>query len=472
MKINVLNELQIEEIMNLTEDVIEKTGFRIENKDLVEAAAKSGAQVDEVKGIVRIPGKLQRQMLANVPPSYGIKGIDRKEKIIGSGEQYISAIVTDPWIIDYETLEPRRPCLDDVITNTILSQANRDVAAIGRMDFPVTDHPGPCSSLKALEAHILNHTKHYNVYTANIRDLLLWMDIGQILMQGEPLKKSGLMSVAVAVVSPFVLADFNCRALLEAVRMDFAVIPTVCPMAGTTSPYSMIGTLLQGNVENIYIAILTQMVNPGNPFLYTFGPSVSNMRTGNDLYYTVDKLLWKLAAAEIAKAYHIPASTECGGTLPARYDMQAGAESMMFMLGAVNSGSAVMSGLGSCYNANGLSSEMIIIQTEWLNIARHMTKGINTDEIEESFNSLLEQGIAGNFLVDPLTIKNLRTDEFFKGSLIDTSGGYHENTSLLENAHAKVIKAKQNYVSPVPQYIQDDLERYFRGVYGGKLLKR
>ena len=39
--------------------------------------------------------------------------------------------------------------------------------------------------------------------------------------------------------------------------------------------------------------------------------------------------------------------------------MQSGAESMMFMQGAVSSGADVIAGIGSCINANGLSSEMI-----------------------------------------------------------------------------------------------------------------
>jgi len=98
------------------------------------------------------------------------------------------------------------------------------------------------------------------------------------------------LTVAVAVVSPLKLTKFNCQVLLETTARNFTVIPTICPMAVTTSPYSKDTTLLQGNVENIFLVALTQMINPGNPFLYAFGPSVSNMRTGHDLYYTIEKV--------------------------------------------------------------------------------------------------------------------------------------------------------------------------------------
>jgi ABC-type multidrug transport system ATPase subunit len=352
MRIQVLNENQIHRIRELTEEAIEKIGFKVEDTELLKIASKAGAIVDLDNRIIKIPSDLLRELLSKVPKSYTARTIDNSEYIIGDGNQYISAIVTDPWIIDYKTKETRRPSLEDVLKNTILIQKNQQVATVGRMDFPVTEYDDATSSLRALEIHLLNHAKHYNVYTGCLRDFMQWMEIGEILVQGGDLAKSNLMTVAVAIVSPLTLQDFNCRVLLEAAARNFVIVPTICPMAGTTSPYSKDSTLLQGNIENIFLAALVQMVNPGNPFLYAFGPSVSNMRTGHDLYYTLDKVLWKIASIELGKSYSIPTAAECGGTLSHRYDMQSGAESMLFMLSAVNSGADMLAGVGSCCNAN------------------------------------------------------------------------------------------------------------------------
>lgn len=465
MKINVLSESQIEKIKKLTEEMIENTGFKVEHKDLLKIAAKEGAIVDEESQTVKIPSGLLRELLSKVPESYIAKGIDGKEYNIGGGKQYIGAIVTDPWIIDYRTKEPRRPGLEDLKTNTILTQKNENVAAVGRMDFPVTEYNDATSTWRALEVHLLNHTKHYNVYTGSIGDFKRWMEIGEILTQGKDLAKSKLMTVAVAIVSPLVLPEFNCQVLLEATARNFTVIPTICPMAGTTSPYSKDTTLLQGNVENIFLAALTQMVNPGNPYLYAFGPSVSNMKSGHDLYYTMDKILWKIATTELARSYNMPTSAECGGTLTHRYDMQSGAESMLFMFTAQNSGADILAGLGSCFNANGLSSEMMVIHSAWLEAARFLSKGINTEYLEEGIESIKTQGIGGNFLIDDLTLKLLRSEEFFSNSLFDVSGGYEPAPSILENAHRKVEELTADFKSPVPEKIQEDLKRYFHDLY-------
>jgi trimethylamine:corrinoid methyltransferase-like protein len=70
MKIQVLSENQIEKINLLTEEMIEKTGFRVENIGLLKIAAEASAIVDENNQTVRIPAKLLRELLLKVPKSY------------------------------------------------------------------------------------------------------------------------------------------------------------------------------------------------------------------------------------------------------------------------------------------------------------------------------------------------------------------------------------------------------------------
>ena len=59
-------------------------------------------------------------------------------------------------------------------------------------------------------------------------------------------------------------------------------------MTEMNSPYRKAATLLQGNTECFFIAAIAQILNPGNPILYAYGPSVTDMCSGNNLYYTPD----------------------------------------------------------------------------------------------------------------------------------------------------------------------------------------
>ncbi|HPO09181.1 MAG TPA: trimethylamine methyltransferase family protein [bacterium] len=464
-RMTVLSDNQIEQFQKATEDILENTGFSVEHAELLQIARKAGAKVEEAGSRVRIPAPLLRDLLAQVPRTFRVRGAVGNEFTIGTGTPYFLAIVTDPWIIDYKTQQPRRPCLSDLRRHTTIAQQLDAVAMISRMDFPVTDCDDATSSLRALEVHLLNHTKHNLVCAASVESMREWLDLMRILNRGSDLKGSGLMTCAVGILSPLTLKGLNGDLLLDACKYDFTVSPTICPMAGTTAPYSLASTLLQANCEAVFTAALTQMVNPGNPYFYTMGLSVSDMRSGHDLYYTLDKVLWKIAGVQLAKSYGIPCTVECGGTLTYRCDPQNGAEGILFMLGAFASGGDILAGLGSCHNANGMSAEMMVIQQAWFQAAQFLGRGIRTDDLRLGIENIRQAGPGAHFLEDDLTLKFLRGDEFFKNEIFDFGGGYEPSLSMLERAHEKVENMTADYRSPVPESIQEDLRRYFHDLY-------
>lgn len=461
----VLSEDQIDSIRAATERILERTGFHVRNGQLLKLAKSAGADVEESTGRVRIQAPLLRESLAHIPSTIEFRGCAGDCYQVGDGSTKLFSIVTDPWIIDYVSQTPRHPNLNDILRHTILTQKIADVVCVSRMDYPVTDYSDITSSLRALEMHLLHHTKHNMVYATSLESYHQWLTIGNILAQRCNLSGSGLLSSAVAILSPLTLTEANGTILQLACENQSCVIPTICPMAGTTSPYTLASTLLMANCEAIFLAALTQLIQPGNPYLYTIGPSVTDMRSGHDLYYTLDKGLWKIAGVQLAKSYGIPCSAEAGGTLTHRYDQQNGAEGMLFMLQAYCSGADVLAGLGSCHNANGMSAEMMLIQTAWLESAKFLAKGINTEPKYLAEETIHRAGPGRHYLEDDLTLELLRGTEFFHHDLLDYNGGYGESQSLLERAHQRVQELTADYVSPVPEKVQDDLRRYFHDTY-------
>lgn len=463
--LSILSDDQVKAIREATERILERTGFQVHSDHIRKIARKAGAVVDDTQGIVRIPIPLLREALKLIPSIIEVRGCAGDCYQIGDGITKIFSIVTDPWIIDYNSQTPRHPNLQDVLCHTILTQKIDHVVCVSLMDYPVTDYTDPSSNLRAQEIHLLNHTKHNMVYATSQESYQEWLKLGEILSQGRDLAGSGLLSSAVAILSPLMLTDTNGEILRLACEHQSCVIPTTCPMAGTTAPYSVASTLLMANCEAILLAALTQLIRPGNPYLYAIGPSVTDMRSGRDLYYTLDKGLWKIAGVQLAKSYGIPCSAEAGGTMTFRYDQQNGAEGMLFMLQAYCSGADILAGLGSCHNANGMSAEMMLIQTSWLESAGFMAKGINFDPKHLAEEAIHRAGPGKHYLDDDLTLELLRSQEFFHNNLLDYSGGYEESLSLLERAHLRVEELTSNYTSPVPEPVQEGLRRYFHDRY-------
>ena len=460
-----LSESQIAEIHTAAQYLLEHTGFAVQHDELLRRAAKAGANVDEAGGRVRFPAQLLRELLGQAPPRYTVRNIAGGAHEIGGPAPCIFGITNDPWVIDYATRELRRPCLADVVRHTALAQQIDGVTCVSCMDFPVTDCSDETSPLRAFEAHLLNHTLHYIVYASSPERFRTWTESIRVLNRGQDLAGTRLLSSAVAIVSPLTLTKPNGDLLLAACDGDFPIIPTICPMAGTTSPYTIASTLLVAHCENLFAAALAQIVRPGMPFLYALGPSVSDMRTGRDQYYTLDKVLWKVAAVQLARACSLPCMAECGGAMGYRPDVQTGAEGMLFMLGASASGADVLSGLGSCHNANGMSAEMMLVQRAWLDAARFLAGGMRLDEGRLGMANIAEAGPGAHFMTDLLTLECARGGEFFVNGLFDYSGGHGGGESMFERAHARVEALTEGYKSPVPGDIQEALRRHFRGLY-------
>ena len=457
MRISEFSQEQISLVRSKIEQVLWEVGMRVEMAEVRDYCAAAGAEVRGDR--VHFSPEVLRRLVALAPRSYEIRSPFGRSWTVGDGNQYMAGIVVDPWINDPAGV--RRPAMEDLLTNLALMEHYDEIILASRMDFPMTDYEGDISSYKALELFFLNFNKHISAYCTSVESLQEYFAIARKLLNKEDLTDTKVMTVAVATLSPMALTEINCRLMLEAVKYNFPIIPTTCPMAGSTSPYTLISTFVQGMAEVIGLCAIVQAVNPGNPYLSAFGPSVSSLLDGHNMYYTMDKPLWKLAAAEVSADYDLPFLAECGGTTPAGFDMQCGAEAMMQMFSAVGSHADLLAGVGSCYNANGLSAENIVIGMTLKQASDFMFRGIRMESLEAALDSIDEQKDVGHYLMDDLTLEYMRSDEFFSAPAMNIMGEFKEAPTMLEMAQAIIRDVKAKYVSPVPTDAQERIKAYF-----------
>ena len=81
--IKALSECQIEQFRNATEELLEDVGFHVTNADLLRRARTAGAKVDDASHRVRLPAPLLRELLAQIPRSYRVTGLDGIEYVVG-----------------------------------------------------------------------------------------------------------------------------------------------------------------------------------------------------------------------------------------------------------------------------------------------------------------------------------------------------------------------------------------------------
>jgi trimethylamine--corrinoid protein Co-methyltransferase len=97
-------------------------------------------------------------------------------------------------------------------------------------------------------------------------------------------------------------------------------------MAGSTSPVTLAGSLVQLNAEQLSGIVLTQLVRPGTPVLAGYIPGIADMRTGGYLGGAVEFGLMQAGAAQLAHFYQVPIYCSGGMTDAKLPDAQAGYE--------------------------------------------------------------------------------------------------------------------------------------------------
>ena len=464
--LRALSDAEVEKLHEKTLELFESVGVFIGHEETLKLLKKAGARVEETSGRVRFPGAMARELLAMAPPVAKETGLNGRVLNVGGRNRYYLSLILDPFIVDYHD-GLRRPMLEDVRRHTIIGESLGRVNSMMRMQFPVSDIPDPDCYYKTMEVFLCHTSKHTAIYPTSEENCRDWMDAMGVIAEaaGLDVEKTPLLSVAMAVTSPLQMHGPNVEIMKMAISRCYPIISTVCPMAGTTAPYSIAGTVLIANAEALLPVLIAQCYKPGHPVFYSVGPSVTDMKSGHDLYYRAEKMLFKLVGVQMGKFYNLPVAGEAGGTLTHRADVQNGAESMAYLLAAM-SGQNVIGGLGSLHNANGMSAEQIVMQCGLVDMAEFLSRGVDASDYKLALDSIARVGPGGNFLTDSLTIEQLRSEEFFRSPYVDLTGGYAPETpGMYEIAHQEVERLVSQHRPAVPKRVQEAIRSHFRTKY-------
>jgi trimethylamine---corrinoid protein Co-methyltransferase len=459
----VLDQSEIERIHAQSLRVLQAAGVRVQDPECRDLLARAGVQVDPDGEKVHLPGRLVEECLALAPSRFRLHRRDGTAVEIGLDTCVFGSLVIDPWIIDYETQEPRRPVLEDVVRHTRLGDALDNVDFLYRMDMPPEDVPGEHAFIRTLEAFAVNTTKPMMAAPASLESLADWLELGEILAGGRPLAERPTLCLCAPVTTPLTFQALNAEIMKAGVRRGLPLCAQTEPIAGTTAPLSFAGGLLMGNCENLFLVVMAQLIKPGAAIAYSVGNALTDLRTGCAIFYPAEKMLWKIASAQMARFYRLPIGGEATGSLVGRNDTQNGIEHALQMLPVVVSGGGMFNGLGSCYNACGMSAEMVVIHSDLARLIGRIRLGVEVSDKMLAADAIIRAGPGGHFLEDPLTLAMLRSGEFFTEGCFDRTGERSTNRfedSLLARAHRRAEALLAAHTPATPADIAKEVHRW------------
>ncbi len=404
---------EVEQIHQASLRVLQETGLRVENERALGLYRRGGARIDGDRVYFR--PEMVADALRKVPSRVLLAGRDAEQDLLLEGKRVYAGTGGSPTMVLDPGADTVRPgVLQD------LADLVRLVEALAFCDFVViplhpTDVPDAEVPINRFFTSLSNTGKHVMGGVGSVDGARQVIELGTLVagsleaLQARPV----ISAIASWMVSPLQLDTGVTDILLEWCRHGLPVALSSAPMAGSTSPVTLAGSLVQLNAEQLSGIVLTQLARPGTPVLAGYIPGVADMRSGGYLGGAVEFGMMQAAAAQLAHFYRVPIYCSGGMTDSKVPDAQAGYEKMSTLLLAAMGGcNYIHHAIGMITNMNATSLEQAVIDDEIVGMAMRVLRGVQVSDDVMGVEAIGRVGPGGHYLTDPHTLRYMRSELF------------------------------------------------------------
>ena len=424
-----LNPEQIERIHQAALSILENIGFTYEQglDDTLTMLKDAGAIIEPEHSRIYFPSDLILSQIAKTPRQVILYSRDGQNDIdLWGNRVYMGTGGMAVTVVDIETGQARESCLQDV------HNIGRIVDRLDNIHFylrPCTAHDVPTSvyDINCMYAAMQATTKHYMSGAIDIQSFRDMVALASTVAGNQvKLAEKPIFSVITCfAISPLKLCTQSTLNMQEACRHQIPVVLSSAPMAGSTAPMTMAGTLAQLHAEELVGITIGQLTHPGAPMLYGGIPGSANMRTMGYQGGAVEFGMMNAAIHQLADHINVPNYNSSGLTDAKIPDAQAGWEkAFSSLLAAMGGSNYIHHAAGMLESMLAVAYEQYIIDDEIIGMCTRVLEGIIVDDEHLALEAIAEVGPGGNYLMSPHTLEHMRS-EFFAGNRI-TDGRFRD----------------------------------------------
>ena len=459
IKLEVISKEDFVRIHDASLKILKETGVVFNHENALRLFKKHGAKIDGK--IVYFSEKMIEKALESTPSKFNWHARNKDRSLnIGNSEQVAIQPNIGPTNIKDSDIGLRIGTLKDFINTQKICQASSVINLTGGSPVDPSDIDPAKRHLKMIYETIKNTDKPIVSYTVRDFQANEILDMIEIAMgQKDFLKQNHCIGASIDPLSPLSWAPDSLGMILAYCKRNQIVFLPPAAMAGVTAPISLIGTTVLQNSEILSGIVLTQLVNPGNPVVYSVSSAPGYLKTARFIGGSPEMMLINIPNMQMGKDfYKLPVRTMCGITDSQDIDCQAGYETMQNIMGGILGGAdIILESVGVLDSLMTTSYEKMIIDEEIISRALRIRKGVDTTDLESSIDAIQEIAHNGNYLIHQTTLENFRKswiptisdwDQCSEGLVQRANKKYKE---ILKNAPKTLIdseldKELQNYM--------------------------
>ena len=415
--LRMISDEQVRELHYATLEILSQTGVKMGDPQGRELLLEAGAW--ESNGRIKIPEYMVNDAIDKAPSRIPMHNrLGELSMPLELGKVFFGPGSDTTFTLDIETGERRRAVAQDVEDIARLGDALDNIDFIMSMGNP-SDVPVDDLYIHAF-IRMLRGSVKPNVYTAqNRKDMQDIHRIAAAVMGGEQaLREKPILLHYAEPISPLYIIEESLQKHIFCAEKGIPAAYIPSPNTGGGGPITVAGAVALGNAECLLGLIITQLVNPGAPFLYGMNTAALDMKTTIVSYGSPDWSLGMGAWTELARFYNLPVWGYGGATDSKVVDAQAGLEATFSILNAFMSQVTLVHDVAYIEYGSTSSMEMLVIADEIIRMTRFLMGGLPVNRETLALDAIARVEPGEGFLADDHTMDNFRSAQWMP-SLID-----------------------------------------------------
>jgi trimethylamine--corrinoid protein Co-methyltransferase len=462
-KLSLLNDAEKARIHNRALDLLQEVGIKFGSEGALEILGDAGCEVDATELSAKIPPELVQKALETAPSNFLLAARNPERDLhLGEGGPYFLSAAQSVFFRDLETRERRASTLEDVRNCAIVCDALDEIDEFCPMVAP-NDVTPIMRGLRTGQVAYSTTGKHVVGGFGALETLPYQMEIMDALLGDRAkLKDRPIVTHVINDVSPLQKDGYLVDVTLALRDLQVPILLYYMPLAGSTAPVTLAGTILEMTTNMLSSIVLYQLVQPGWPIIWGTGPGTMDMRSGR-FAAGPEAALMSIAHVEMAKFYGLPTiSGAISGTESKQIDFQSGLDALMGVLPVVMAGANSVWGPGDLDGANFVDLPFLIVAAEVVRQLRRLLEGINLEDDRFLFDTIEKMGFQGEYLGDPSTKKYFREEHLLPNLFPRES---YESWAARGQSEEEIALARVNEIlathqpEPLPKEVTKEIER-------------
>ncbi len=440
----------VEKLHSASIRILEELGMEFQNKEICDLMAKNGVRVEGQRAF--FTEKQIYKYLAMTKKEFTIKARNEKfdmhisDKTMNFSPGFGCAKITE------KDGKQRVALLDDYIRFAKLTHESPVFKINGGILAQPNDVNASNSNQIMLYSSMKLSDKCIFGIAGSKKSVENIVNMIKIVFEDEnDLQNNYRVITLISPLSPLMI-DINMLSSLYIMASNNqpVIIAPGC-IAGATGPISLSGNIAMANAEFLACMALTQIINPGNPVVYGFAATVSDMATMNVSIGSPGFLKQAKYGSMLAEKYGLPKRSAGPLTDAKAVTAQAGVESAMGLFETFSqNGNFVMHSAGILDSFSTMSYEKFVLDIETISRMQYYFSELEVNDETLAMDVIRDVIRGKNFISHSHTFKRIRKDPWIPS--------VSKNKKLTKDANEMFVdQLRQNAESIIEKYKKPEL---------------